>query len=348
MAQPLRFIEPMLPTLASVAPEGDEWLHEIKYGGFRTQLIFEPSGVRAFTKRGIDWTARYATLVTAARELKGTLAIIDGEMIVQDSDGRSDFDGFGEALRNRPERLVFMAFDLLHLDGRDFATERLIDRREALQGLIGESDPGSPIQLSEHMVGCGGAMLKAAAQLGLEGIVSKQVLSRYRSGRSEQWLKIKCWPVDRFVVLGLEPGSDGPPMAQLARETAHGLVPAGWAAAPMAAPVGDQYWDDVDQLALGETPPAGPNADRTTTPALPMSAQSLQQGQALRRASQSSSGDFNGPRSRSGTSSSVAERRAAAADRRSAAGTPNIGSAPVNMLILTVLIVLLLALLAEL
>lgn len=349
MGLPLRFVEPMLPTLASVPPEGDEWLHEIKYGGFRTQLIVDPSGVRAFTRRGLDWSDRYAALLDAARQLGCTSAIIDGEMIVQDAEGRSDFDGFAAALRDSPDRLVFMAFDLLHLDGRDFRAERLIDRRLALQQLIGDHQPGSRIQSSEHMIGGGGAMLKAAEQLGLEGIVSKQMLSRYHGGRSDQWLKIKCWPADRFVVLGLEPGTDGPPMAQLARETAHGLVPAGWAAAPLAQPQGDKYWDDVDRLVTGDAAPA-PAPDSAAPPATPgerISTRFLDEGKALRAGL---AGAADPARTRGGRASAslLSDRRGGSTDRRGVTGLRAIGSAPLNLVMLTVLIVLLLALFAEL
>lgn len=125
---PLRFVHPMLPTLVSEAPESDDWLHEIKYDGFRTQLILEQSEVRAFTRRGFDWSERYQLILAAARELDCSSAIIDREMIVQDEQGRSDCEAFQAALGYEPEQLVFLAFDLLHLDGEDVRQEPLCSR----------------------------------------------------------------------------------------------------------------------------------------------------------------------------------------------------------------------------
>src|SRR5438105_3275066 len=127
----------MLPTLASEAPEGDDWLHEVKYDGFRTQLVRQGWDMRAFTRNGFDWSDRYRPILTAARELGFRSAIIDGEMIVQDERGRSDFAAFYRAMHHEPERLVFMSFDLLHLDGADLRDEPLIDRRARLQELVG-------------------------------------------------------------------------------------------------------------------------------------------------------------------------------------------------------------------
>src|SRR5215210_2357874 len=149
----LQFIEPMLPTLVREAPEGQDWLHEIKYDGFRTQLVLDGANARAFTRRGFDWSDRYTPILDAAIELGCASAIVDGEMIVQDEEGRSDFHAFQNAMRHEPERLVFMAFDLLYIDGRDVRSAPLFERRERLFDLIGYHDPGCRIQHSEHVVG---------------------------------------------------------------------------------------------------------------------------------------------------------------------------------------------------
>ncbi len=245
----LQFIEPMLPTLVIEAPDGNDWLHEIKYDGFRTQLLLDGTHVRAFTRRGFNWSERYSLILSAARELDCSSAIIDGGMIVQDEQGRSDFHAFQAAMRHEPERLVFMAFDLLHLDGRDLRSAPLLERRERLFELIGCHDPGCRIQHSEHVVGGGSAVFRACDRMGLEGIVSKQVRSRYRSGRSRQWLKIKCWAEGEFVVVGIEPAQDGPAVALLARETEDGLEYAGGAAVTLGEPERDRFWREVERLA---------------------------------------------------------------------------------------------------
>ncbi len=108
----------MLPAQLSRAPEGDGWLHEIKYDGCRTQLVIDRSGTRAFTRRGLDLSDRYAAVLSAAVALNSSSAVIDGEVIVQDEEGRSDFVALTSALHGGPERLVFMAFDLLYQHGR--------------------------------------------------------------------------------------------------------------------------------------------------------------------------------------------------------------------------------------
>lgn len=105
----LGYVEPMLPSLVPTPPEGDDWLHEIKYDGYRIQLVIEGSSILAFTRHGHDWSNRYRPITRAASDLDRHSAILDGEMIVQDEQGRSDFSAFKGAMERRPETLVFMA-----------------------------------------------------------------------------------------------------------------------------------------------------------------------------------------------------------------------------------------------
>jgi DNA ligase D-like protein (predicted ligase) len=249
-AEPLGFLEPMLPTLVLEPPDGDEWTHEIKYDGYRTQIVIDSSGVRAFTRNGFDWSARYREVLAAADNLKCGSAILDGEMIVQDEQGRSDFDGFKRALSQEPERLVFMCFDLLRLNGEDMRTMPLIERRQRLQELVGCHDPICHLQYSEHVAGAGAALFDAADQMGLEGIVSKKMSSRYRSGRSQAWLKVKCWAEGLFVVTAVEPAKDGPAMAILAQDTGEELTPIGAAAVTLAGAERERFWRAVEELRL--------------------------------------------------------------------------------------------------
>ena len=109
-------------------------------------------------------------------------------------------------MRWQPERLVFVAFDLMHLDGKDLRARPLLERRAMLQPLIG--DDGGAIQFSHHVAGNGGAFFEAVDRMGLEGMVSKKASAPYRSGRGESWLKVKCYQESILGVAGVlrEPG----------------------------------------------------------------------------------------------------------------------------------------------
>jgi bifunctional non-homologous end joining protein LigD len=150
-------------------------------------------------------------VVEAAGKLFCKAALIDGEAIVQDENGISDFDALRSAIHKAPHRIVLFAFDLLHLDGQDLRKAPLIERRATLRKLI-EPNPRSPIQFSDH-VDCDGAkFFKAAAELGLEGIVSKRVRSLYRGGPSRSWLKTKNMVEGEFILLGTEVDGQRHPM----------------------------------------------------------------------------------------------------------------------------------------
>ena len=157
---PLGFIPPMLPSLADRAPEGTEWLHEIKYDGYRTQLLIEAKAARAFTRNGHDWSDRYQPVVAAARALKCRSAILDGEVAVQAPGGVTDFSALRRSIKGAPERLILFAFDLLQLDGQDLRGQPLIDRRRRLEDLIGAADPASRLHFSPHHVGDGPLMFR--------------------------------------------------------------------------------------------------------------------------------------------------------------------------------------------
>ena len=144
-------------------------------------------------------------------------AVIDGEMVVQDENGLTDFNALRSAIYTAPHRLVLFAFDLLHLDGQDQRRQPLMERRALLRSLV-EPDPRCPIQFSDHLEGDGARFFRAAAALGLEGIVSNRAASRYRSGPSRSWLKAKNMVESEFILLGTERDSDGMPWALLATD----------------------------------------------------------------------------------------------------------------------------------
>lgn len=202
---PLAFIPFQLPTLVEAPPVGDEWIHEIKYDGYRTELILEDGRARALTRRGVDWTTKYRPVIEAATSLPAASAIIDGEMVVLDENHASNIGALRTAMSWHQERIVYVAFDLLHLEGQDLRKQPLLERRALLEDLIADNPA---IQFSQHVTGGGAEFYKAAERLGLEGMVSKRPDSRYKSGRTETWLKAKCYQVSTYEVAGVlrEPG----------------------------------------------------------------------------------------------------------------------------------------------
>ena len=198
------FLPPQLATPRATASDGPEWLHEIKFDGYRTLARIEKSAVRLLTRNGHDWSDRYGGLGAAFEALPSHQALIDGEIIVQDEHGVSSFAALQEALTHQAtHRLLFYAFDLLHLDGFDLSLVPLIERKQVLAALIAPHiDATSALQLSEHVIGSGPEFFEQACRRSLEGIVSKQLDSPYQSGRTRTWCKVKCINTDDFVIVG--------------------------------------------------------------------------------------------------------------------------------------------------
>ncbi|RRI02294.1 ATP-dependent DNA ligase [Mesorhizobium tamadayense] len=209
----LKFVPPLMPTLVDRPPEGDGWIHEVKFDGYRSQIVIDDGNVRIFTRRGLDWTAKYRDLVEIAKGLNVQNAIIDGEIIVLNDAGVSDFAELRKAITRRQHDLYFVAFDLLHLNGHDLRDISLEDRREVLQAMI---PAGERIQFSEALPGTGAAVFHLVEQAGLEGVVSKRKDSKYRSGPSTNWLKAKCYTIDEYELLGVEREPGKPAFALMA------------------------------------------------------------------------------------------------------------------------------------
>jgi bifunctional non-homologous end joining protein LigD len=249
VATRLRFIEPQLPSLVDQPPEGKHWIHEIKHDGYRSQVLLERGRARVFSRDGFDWSDRYPSIVRAASNLRCKSAIIDGEAIVQDWNGRSDFEALRSAIRKQPQSIILYAFDLLHLDGDDLRQETLSGRRAKLEHLVA-SDPESRIQFSEEFDGDGAALFKACVERELEGIVSKHSLAPYRSGRSKTWLKTKCFTESTFVVVGTDRDrKTGALRALLAHNDGSGLSYAGAAFIALAGDERTQFFAEVERLA---------------------------------------------------------------------------------------------------
>lgn len=162
----------MEPELVERPPEGGDWSHEVKFDGYRTQVIKDVDGIRFFTKNGYDWTDRYRSLAGDVAAIEAGSFILDCEAIKVNEAGMSNFHALQSAVAGRnPKDLYLVAFDLLHINGHDLRDMPLEDRREILHEMI---PTGGRIQFSEALPGTGGAVYHLVDQAGLEGMVSKR------------------------------------------------------------------------------------------------------------------------------------------------------------------------------
>ncbi len=194
---------PELCGLAKAPPADDGWLTEMKFDGYRILAAKDGGAVRLLTRNGLDWAERMPSLAAAVAALPVGRALIDGELVALRPDGVSSFPGLQAALKaGQDDTLVFYAFDLLHLDGWDLRPCRLVDRKAALKLML---PPSTALRFSEHVDTPPAALFDTACRLKLEGVVCKKAGSRYRAGRSTDWLKVKCGDREELVVLGWTP-----------------------------------------------------------------------------------------------------------------------------------------------
>src|SRR3954470_14587138 len=215
------FIKPQLATLKSKAPKGEQWLHEIKYDGYRIQVHANRGRKKVYTRNGLDWTKRFSS-IAAALDIPGE-AIIDGEVVVV-HEGRTHFSELqAELAAGRQGRLVYYAFDLLWRDG-DLRKLPQIERKQALLDLLVDSDTPHPVLFSDHSIGDGQQMFDHAAKLNWEGIISKRADAPYRSDRNENWLKIKAVQKGQFPVVGFVKDPTGVAALYLGKQEGKELV----------------------------------------------------------------------------------------------------------------------------
>ena len=198
---PPGFIAPQLCSSVERPPSGSDWLHEIKFDGYRMQLRIAGGKATLKSRKGLDWTDRFASLAKSAAAFPD--ALIDGEVVALDEHGAPDFAALQAALlEERTENLVYFAFDLLHADGADWREKPLLQRKERLKTYLEEADTGASFRYVEHFETGGDAVLKSACRLSLEGIVSKKGDALYQSGRSTSWTKAKCRAGHEVVIGG--------------------------------------------------------------------------------------------------------------------------------------------------
>ena len=258
------FIEPCLPTLKDAPPAGRQWVHEIKFDGYRVQAHLADGRARLFTRNGYDWTPRFARIAAAVRKLPVNKIVLDGEVVVQSATGASDFGALVEDLENgRQDRFVYFAFDLLHLDGFDIADAPLVERKRVLAALLAEAGEG-PIAYSEHLEIAGDEMFQRAAAMGLEGIVSKRGDAPYRSGRSKSWLKIKLVKREVLAIVGYALSGERLASLHVARRVGGSLVYAGQVGTGFTVRTAADLQRRLSPLIVAEPPVAVPAGRRAT------------------------------------------------------------------------------------
>ena len=202
------FVAPCLATLSDRAPEGANWVHEIKFDGYRIQARLDRGKVKLLTRKGLDWTKKFPTVAAAIAKLPASTALIDGELVVEGPDGLSSFSLLQQDLKeSRHDRMAFYVFDLLYLDGEDLRSRPLISRKDSLAKLLRHKPARGALRLSESLSEAGPTLLRHACKMGLEGIVSKVTGAPYRSGRGHDWIKAKCSDRQELVVAGVVPST---------------------------------------------------------------------------------------------------------------------------------------------
>src|SRR5271156_797385 len=196
-----QWIKPQLTELVDEAPDGPDWLHEIKFDDYRMHARLDCGAVRLLTRTGLDWTRKYPAIAAAVSALGARQAYLDGELCGVRPVGITSFSMIQLASdAGNAAGLVFFLFDLLYLDGEDLTTQPMIERKARLAGLLSSTE--SPRQYSDHQIGLGPAFYEKACALSVEGIVSKRADAAYTPGNRGLWVKVKCLNREEFVVIG--------------------------------------------------------------------------------------------------------------------------------------------------
>jgi bifunctional non-homologous end joining protein LigD len=203
-----KFVEPQLAISANTPPSSTGWLHELKLDGYRIQARKDGRKVQLLTRKGLDWTHRMRTIASQIADLSVKQALLDGEVVVLLDNGTTSFADLQAAFQEGAKLpLTYFVFDLLHLDGHNLRTLPLRQRKELLSGVV--SDAGEFVRFSDHIEADGKELFRKACELHAEGIVSKKADGLYVSGRTSDWLKLKCIHEQEFVIGGFTLPSKG-------------------------------------------------------------------------------------------------------------------------------------------
>ncbi len=200
--KPLAFMTPELATLADAVPQGPNWVHEIKFDGYRTLALVDNGKVKLLTRSGLDWTPKYQAIADELKSLDVGQALIDGEIVAVNEAGTSSFQKLKNELgADRSENLQYYVFDLLVLDGENLTRLPLLERKAKLKALLDGTDLHNKVIYSEHFAE-NAEFLPRVCSLEMEGIISKRIDSIYSGKRTEAWLKVKCHKRQEFLIVG--------------------------------------------------------------------------------------------------------------------------------------------------
>lgn len=254
------FVEPELTRLVDHPPSGEGWAHEVKFDGYRMQLRVENGKATLRTRKGLDWTRRFAEIAEEGSALPD--CILDGEIVALDKEGRPDFAGLQAALSaGRTGELVYFIFDAMFAEGEDLRSLPLTDRKARLKVVLGKQ-PGR-LHYTDHFEAAGAAVLESACRMQLEGVVSKRLSSPYRSGRGEDWAKSKCRGGQEVVIGGWTTSDGGAFRSLIVGVWRDGrLIPSGRVGTGFGRGVLDSLLPKLKALETEASPFASPAAPR--------------------------------------------------------------------------------------
>ena len=252
-----QWVAPQLTQLVEAAPDGDQWLHEIKYDGYRMHARLDRGAVRLLTRIGLDWSHKYPAIAKAVAALDARQAYLDGELCGVGPDGITSFNIVQLASDSgNAAALVFFLFDLLYLDGEDLRERPLIERKERLKALL--ANAALCLHYSDHVVGQGPAFYDKACAMHVEGIVSKRIDAPYAPGHRGLWRKVKCLNRAEFVVVGwTQPEGRRPYLGALLLgyyDAERRLIYAGRAGSGIDNAELERLWRRLQPLATGTMP----------------------------------------------------------------------------------------------
>jgi bifunctional non-homologous end joining protein LigD len=210
------FVPPQLATLVESPPKGDEWFHELKFDGYRLLCHLDHGKIRFWTRNRKDWTAKFLQLAKAVKALPLKTAILDGEVVALDHEGRASFQRLQQSIHKKSGAgLLFHIFDLIYIEGFNLTKTPLRERKRVLAEVLAPLGDAGYLRYSDHVEGNGAQFFEQACKFGIEGIVSKLAESPYGSTRSRNWQKIKCIKRQEFVIAGYTLSDKGIPFSSL-------------------------------------------------------------------------------------------------------------------------------------